>query len=208
MLPVPLLFASGWASGINAYAVVLLLGLYGRFGHVAAVPPALEHTGVLIAAGLGFGCQFLAGKIPYFDSVWDIVHTVIRPVIGGAIGALMAQHSHDPATTAVAAVALGGGTALASHGIKTGIRLGINVSPEPVSNILASLAEDLGVGGLISFAVFHSLAAAIIAAVLLVIGLVVVILLAARIRRAWRTRRDRRQQRRPSGGALPGPVTR
>ena len=204
MLPVPLLFTSGLASGINSYAVVLLLGLYGRFGHVAAVPPVLERPAVLIAAALGFGCQFLAGKVPYFDSVWDIVHTAIRPVMGGALGVLMAHHAHGSVATTIVAAALGGGTALASHGVKTGVRLGINVSPEPVSNILASLTEDLTVAGLVSFAVFHPLAAAIIAAVLLLTGTVVAVLLAGRIRRAWRGRRDRRLQRRAQAGQLAG----
>ena len=204
MLPVPLLVTSGLASGINSYAVVLLLGLYGRFGHVASVPPALERTDVLIAAALGFGCQFLAGKVPYFDSVWDLVHTAIRPVMGGALGVLMAQQAHGSVAATVAAAALGGGTALASHGVKTGIRLGINVSPEPVTNIFASLAEDLTVAGLVSFAVFHPLAAAIITTVLVVAGAVVAVLLAASIRRAWRKRRDRRLQRRSGSGSLAG----
>jgi hypothetical protein len=208
MLPVPLLFTSGLASGINSYAVVLLLGLYGRFGHVAAVPPVLERPAVLIAAALGFGCQFLAGKVPYFDSVWDIVHTAIRPVMGGALGVLMAHHAHGSVATTIAAAALGGGTALASHGVKTGVRLGINVSPEPVSNILASLGEDLTVAGLMSFAVFHPLAAAIIAAFLLLTGTVVAVLLAGRIRRAWRNRRERRLQRQAQTGHLAGQAPR
>jgi hypothetical protein len=192
MLPVPLIFTSSWASGINSYAVVLLLGLYGRFGHVAGIPPLLEKPGVLAAAALGFGCQFLAGKLPYLDSVWDLVHTIIRPVMAGAVAVLMAHHAHGSPALTVAAALLGGGTALASHGVKTGVRMGINVSPEPVSTILASLAEDLGVTGVMSFAVFHPVPAAIIAACLLAAGVVLVMLLASRIRRARRRRRERR----------------
>jgi hypothetical protein len=135
----------------------------------------------------------VAGKIPAFDSVWDIVHTAIRPVVGGAIGVVMAHHAHTSAAWAIVAAALGGGTALTSHAVKTGVRLGVNVSPEPVSNIVASLLEDLGVAGIVSFAVFHPLLAAVIAAVLLIAGVVLVAFLASRIRRALRRRRERRR---------------
>jgi len=195
MLPVPLIFTSSYASGINSYAVVLLLGLYGRFGHVAGIPPLLEKPGVLAAAVAGFAGQFLAGKVPYLDSVWDLVHTAIRPVMAGAIAVLMAHHAHGSPAVTVAAALLGGGTALVSHGVKTGVRMSINVSPEPVSTILASLAEDLGVTGIVSFAVFHPLPAAVIAACLLTAGVILVMLLASRIRRARRRRRERRLAR-------------
>jgi Domain of unknown function (DUF4126) len=203
MLPVPLIFTSSYASGINSYAVVLLLGLYGRFGHVAGIPPLLEKPGVLAAAAVGFACQFLAGKVPYLDSVWDLAHTVIRPVMAGAIAVLMAHHAHGSPAVTVAAALLGGGTALVSHGVKTGVRMSINVSPEPVSTILASLAEDLGVTGIVSFAVFHPLPAAVIAACLLAAGVILVMLLASRIRRARRRRRERRLAGQPVG-AEPG----
>src|SRR6266487_4085412 len=151
MLPVSLIFTSGIASD----AAVLVLGLLGRFGHLAAIPPVLERPSVLAAAAVLYTGQFVVRKIPVLDSVWDVVHTLLRPVVGGAIGAVMAQQAHaDPAAT-IAAAALGGGSALASHVVKTGTRVGINASPEPFSNIGASLLEDLGVAGLMSFAVFH-----------------------------------------------------
>lgn len=192
MIPVPLIFTTGAASGVNCYAVVVLLGLIGRFGHVASVPPVLERPQVIAAAAVLYAGQFVAGKIPALDSVWDIVHTAIRPVVGGAIGVVMAQHVHASPAWAIFAAALGGGTALTSHAVKTGVRLGVNVSPEPVSNIIASLLEDLGVAGIVSFAVFHPVLAAIIAAVLLLAGVVLVAFLASRIRRSWRRRRARR----------------
>jgi hypothetical protein len=202
---IPLIFTSGWASGINAYAVVLILGLLGRYDHQGAVPPALERTDVLAVAAVLFLAQFVAGKIPFVDSAWDLVHTAIRPVIGGAIGVLMAHHAHGSLAHAVAAAALGGGTSLVTHLEKTGIRLGINASPEPVSNIIASLAEDLTVAALVSFALLHPVPAAVIAGTLLVLGLAAVILLARRIRRAWRGRRERRRQRAgPPPGVVPG----
>jgi len=196
-----LIFSSGVASGVNSYAVVLVLGLIGKFGHVAAVPPVLEHPPVLAAAAVLFIGQFIVGKIPMLDSVWDVVHTALRPVVGGAIGVVMAQHANADSAAVIAAAALGGGSALASHVVKTGMRVGVNASPEPVSNIVASLLEDLGVAGLVSFAVFHPVAAAIIAAVVLAVGIGLFALLASRIRRAWRRRRATRRERRSAAPA-------
>jgi len=197
---IPLIFTSGWASGIDAYLVVLLLGLFGRYGHMSAVPPTLERTDVLIAAGVLTAVQFVVDKIPYLDSTSDLVHTVIRPVIGGTIGALLAGHAHTLPQAAAAAV--GGGTALATHLIKSGVRMGVNTSPEPVSNIIVSLTENLTVAGIVILALLHPLPAAIIAGTLLLVGAVAVIFLASRIRRFWRRRRERRQSRRASGAHL------
>src|SRR5215471_2517716 len=121
MLPVSLIFTSGVASGVNSYAAVLVLGLLGRFGHIAAIPPVLERPPVLAAAAVLFIGQFVVGKVPVLDSVWDVVHTALRPVVGGAIGVVMAQHAHDnSAATMAVAAAIGGGSALASHVVKTG----------------------------------------------------------------------------------------
>lgn len=203
MLPVPLIFTSGAASGVNCYAVVLLLGLIGRFGHVAAIPPVLERPSVLAAAGVLYAGQFIVGKVPYADSVWDVVHTAVRPVVGGAIGVVLAHHAHTTPSDAIIAALLGGGSALTSHVAKTGLRIGVNASPEPVSNIIASLLEDLGVAAVVSFAVYDPVAAAVIAAVLLALGVVLFAFLFSRIRRAWRRRREARAQRRPAE-----PVTR
>ena len=204
MLPVSLIFTSGVASGVNSYLAVLVLGLLGRFGHIAAIPPVLERPQVLAAAAVLYIGQFVVGKIPMLDSAWDVVHTALRPVVGGAIGVVVAQHAHAGPAATIAAAALGGGSALASHAVKTGARVGVNASPEPFSNITASLLEDLGVAVLVSFAVFHPVAAAIAAAVVLAAGLALFALLASRIRRAWHRRRDARQQRRSSGGRMAG----
>jgi hypothetical protein len=191
MSGIPLIFTSGWASGINSYAVVLMLGLLGRFGHMSSVPPTLERTDVLAVAAILFAGQFVVGKIPYLDSAWDVV----RPVMGGAIGVLMSHHGHGSLPAATAAAAISGGTALVTHLIKTGVRMGVNTSPEPFSNILSSLLEDLTVAGMVALALLHPLVAAVIAAVLLVIGVIVVVFLASRIRRFLRRRRERKQQR-------------
>ena len=196
MLPISLIFSSGVASGVNCYAVVLVLGLLGRFGHIAAIPAVLERPSVLAAAAVLYFGQFVVGKIPMLDSVWDVVHTAVRPVVGGAIAVVMAQQAHASPTATIGAAALGGGSALASHVVKTGMRVGVNASPEPFSNIIASLLEDLGVAGIVSFAVFHPVEAAVIAAVALALGLVLLAFLASRIRRAWRRRRQIRTRRR------------
>jgi Domain of unknown function (DUF4126) len=194
---IPLIFTSGWASGIDAYAVVLLMGLLGRYAHVGAVPPVLERTDVLIAAGVLFCIQFVVDKIPYLDSASDIVHTVIRPAAGAAIGALLAGHAHT--LPQAAAAALGGGTALATHLIKSSVRMGVNTSPEPFSNVIVSLAENVTVAGLVAFALLHPVPAALIAAVLLVSGLIAALFLMSRIRRFWRNRRERRLARQAGG---------
>jgi hypothetical protein len=195
MLPVSLIFTSGVASGVNSYAVVLVLGLLGRFGHIAAIPPVLERPTVLAAAAVLYIGQFVVGKIPMLDSVWDLVHTAVRPVVGGAIAVVTAQHAHASAADTIALAALGGGSALASHVVKTGMRAGVNMSPEPFSNIAASLLEDAGVIGLVSFAVFHPFDAAILAAIALAVGIALFAMLASRIRRGWQRRRPVRAAR-------------
>jgi len=187
----PLVFTSGWASGVNAYATVLLLGLLGRFAGVDAVPPGLERTDVLVAAAVLYAVEFVADKIPYVDSTWDAVHTAIRPTVGAVIGLLVAGDA-DSLETAVLS-ATGGVTALVSHLVKTGLRLAVNTSPEPASNIAVSVAEDFSVAGLIALVVAAPWVAAGIALVLLLTGVLLVVLLASRIRRGLRRRRAQRQ---------------
>ncbi|MFE3884122.1 DUF4126 domain-containing protein [Streptomyces lydicus] len=203
MSVLPLVFTSGWASGINAYAVVLLFGLLGATGVTDEVPAALQRPDVLIVAGVLFLCEAVADKIPYVDSVWDTVHTVIRPVAGAVVAALLA--GHNGSLPELAAGAVGGSTALLSHLVKAGTRIAVNTSPEPASNIVLSLAEDLGVAGIIAFAVFHPVAAAVIAAALLAAGIALVVFLWSRIRRYLRRRRQRREEKRlaTAGEALP-----
>lgn len=201
----PLVFTSGWASGINAYAVVLLLGLFGAAGLTDEVPESLQRTDVLVAAGVLFLCEAVADKIPYVDSAWDSVHTVIRPVAGAVVAALLAGESG--ALPELAAGAVGGTTALMSHLVKAGTRMAVNTSPEPFSNIAVSTAEDLGVAGIVTFAIFHPVPAAIVAATLLVLGLVILVFLASRIRRFLRRRAQRREEKRVAAG-LQGPPPR
>ncbi|MGW3510912.1 DUF4126 domain-containing protein [Streptomyces sp. NPDC000994] len=205
MSVLPMVFTSGWASGVNAYAVVLLLGVFGATGLSDDVPGTLQRPEVLIAAGVLFLLEAVADKIPYVDSVWDTAHTVIRPVAGAWVGALLAGQSGS--LSDVTAGLVGGGTALASHLVKAGTRMAVNTSPEPVSNMVLSLAEDLGVAGLVTFAIFHPVAAAVIAGVLLLAGAVIVAFLVSRIRRFLRRRAQRREERRrlaAEAGSPPG----
>ncbi|MDL5201066.1 DUF4126 domain-containing protein [Streptomyces sp. ALI-76-A] len=203
MSVLPLVFTSGWASGVNAYAVVLLLGAFGATGLSDDVPERLQRPEVLVVAGVLFLCEAVADKIPYVDSAWDAVHTVVRPAAGAWVGALLAGQSGS--LSDVAAGLVGGSTALASHTVKAGTRMAVNSSPEPFSNIVVSLAEDLGVAGIVTFAMFHPEAAAIVAGVLLVAGLVVIFFLASRIRRFLRRRAQRREERRLAARAGPPP---
>lgn len=180
---IPTLLSSGWASGVNAYLTVLVLGLGGRAG-VADVPEQLTETPVLVVAGVMFAVEFVTDKIPYLDNTWDAISTVIRPVIGAVIGVGYADL--DGLDTIDEALA-GGGTgavALTSHAVKAGLRLGINASPEPFSNIIASLTEDGLVAVVAGFSLEHPELAAAIAAVLLVAGLAIVVLIWTRVRRA------------------------
>lgn len=132
-----------WASGIRLYAVLVLAGAMARLGYLS-LPPALEvlqHPLVMAAAGVMALGEFLADKIPAFDSVWDAVHTFIR-VPAGAVLAAAALGQADPVWVMVAAI-VGGAIASGAHLAKAGTRAVINTSPEPVSNWAASFGEDL-----------------------------------------------------------------
>lgn len=197
----PWVFSSGWASGINGYAVVLLLGLLGRFGGADDVPAGLERTDVLVAAGVLFLVDTIADKIPYVDSFWDVLHTAIRPTIGAVVAAMMAGEAGTLGQATAAAV--GGGTALLSHLVKAGIRAGVNTSPEPASNIVVSTGEDLTVASVVAISVLNPWLAAAIAAVLLILGIALVLFMLSRIRAYRRSRRERKLRR-----AMSDPVPR
>lgn len=194
-----LAFSSGWASGVNAYLVVLVLGIAERIDASAQIPDELGSWEVLGVAALMYAFEFVADKVPYVDSAWDVISTFIRPFVGGAIGVLLAGDSTE--ITALVGGSVGGVTAFASHAVKAGTRLAVNTSPEPASNISMSIAEDVVVLALVWFAIEHPYIAAGIAGVLLVVGLSVLYLAIRIIRRGWRRlkawRERRRTRRRP-----------
>ena len=189
MEALPLAVSSGWASGVNAYLVVLVLGIADRVGGLTEVPDVLGRLDVLAVAGFLYAMEFVADKIPVVDSTWDVVSTAIRPTAGAVIGVLLAGEasSLDQAVLGV----VGGGTALLSHLVKAGSRLAINSSPEPVTNVVASITEDLAVLSVVVLALENPRLAAGVAGVLLAAGLVTLYLVARLVRRGWRRWRRR-----------------
>ena len=136
---------AAWASGINLYAAILTLGLMGASGNID-LPPGLEvlqEPLVLFAAGTMYAIEFFADKVPGFDSSWDLLHTFVR-IPAGAIMAASAVGDVTPAV-AVAAGIMGAGLAATTHVAKSGSRALINTSPEPFSNWMASISEDVAV---------------------------------------------------------------
>jgi len=136
---------AAWASGINLYAAILMLGLMGTTGNID-LPPGLEiltDPMVLMAAGAMYFVEFFADKIPGVDSGWDAIHTFIR-IPAGAMLAAGAVGDVTPALDLAAGI-MGGGLAAATHATKAGTRALINTSPEPFSNWTASVSEDVAV---------------------------------------------------------------
>ncbi len=138
-----LALGTAWTSGINLYATVSVLGLLQRFGGVKLPGglDVLDNWWIIGIAGGLYIVEFFADKIPYVDSVWDVVHTFIR-VPAGAIVAYAAVSDMSPEIT-IPATLIGGGFAFASHGTKAAVRVGANLSPEPISNWVLSLVEDV-----------------------------------------------------------------
>jgi len=138
-----LALGSAWTSGINLYATVTVLGLLQKFG-AAKLPgglDVLDNWWIIGVAGFLYLVEFFADKIPYLDSIWDVVHTFIR-VPAGVIVAYAATDQLDSSIYIPAAL-IGGGLALSSHGTKAALRAGANFSPEPVSNWILSIVEDV-----------------------------------------------------------------
>jgi hypothetical protein len=195
---IPTAISAGYAAGLNAYGTVVLLGLLGRAGF-GEVPEGLTTDSVLIGAGVLYAIEFVTDKVPYLDNVWDVFHTAIRPAIGSLIGIEFADLDRVTGAETVVAGGVGGATALASHALKAGLRLGINTSPEPASNILVSLTEDGIVAMVIALTLKEPLIALAVVIVLLAIGIGLVLFLRKRIWRALERRRERRRGSPPPG---------
>lgn len=177
------------AAGVNLYATVAILGLAARYGWVALPDQfqAFNNDLVIGAAIVMYVVEFFADKIPYFDSLWDGIHTVIRP-IGGALIAVTTLGDASPTTKALVAL-LGGVVAASSHLTKTSTRAAANTSPEPFSNWILSLGEDVFAVGLGYTALAHPVAALVIAVVVLALIAVFAVVIVRTVRRWFRRRR-------------------
>ena len=177
------------AAGVNLYATVAILGLAARYGWVALPDQfqAFNNDFVIGAAIVMYVIEFFADKIPYFDSLWDAIHTAIRP-IGGALIAVTTLGDASPATKALVAL-LGGAVAASSHLTKTSTRAAANASPEPFSNWILSLGEDVFAVGLGYMALTHPVAALVITIVALALIAVFAVVIVRTVRRWLRRRR-------------------
>ena len=166
-----LVLGAGFSSGLNLYATVATLGLLQRFGviHLPAHLQVLSHPIVLGIAVALYVVEFLADKIPYVDSIWQAVHTFIRPPAAAllAFGATAAA----PESWRWAAALLAGSIALTSHGTKASARAAANMSPEPLSNWALSFGEDMLAVWLTWFATAHPTIAVIVVVILVAISL-------------------------------------
>jgi hypothetical protein len=172
-----------YASGISPYATVALAGIANRMGWIDSLPGALgvvSHPLVIALASVLTVVEFLATLIPGVASVWETIHTAIRPPAAAALAVLTAWHG-DPALIAAAAL-LGGGLGFATHATKLGLRYTIDTSPEPVTNGVANVAE-LSVVATIAYAVWHH------PYITLAVALLVLVLLALLVRTIWRAAR-------------------
>lgn len=183
--------ALGWASGLRLYAVLFLVGLAGHLGWVP-LPGGLTllaEPWMLVLSGIFFVAEFLVDKVPWLDSAWDVVHTVIRIPAGAALAA--AAFGGDAAQWTTAAALLGGTLAATSHAAKTTVRATANTSPEPVSNWALSLLGDAAVPAMLWLAFEHPFVFFAVLGVVVAAMLVVTVLLWKAIRRLLGALRER-----------------
>ena len=186
-----------FAAGLNLYATVAILGLASRYGWVALPPQyqVFDNNWIIGTALVLYLVEFIADKIPWVDSVWDAVHTVIRPV-GGALIAVATLGDASPATETMVGL-LGGALAATTHFSKAGTRVMANASPEPFTNWFLSIGEDLFVVGLGVLALKYPAAAAIV----VLVCVAVIVAFAAWIVKAVRRRWGGARGARGAGGA-------
>ena len=161
-------------AGWRLYLVTFAVGLAMKFGWVALpeqlrVLDVLANNWIIGIAGVGALAEFFADKIAWVDSLWDAVHSVVRP-IGGALLSMAVIDGGDPAWQ-VGSFLLGGGAALIAHAGKAGARTIVNASPEPFSNMVVSTGEDVATAGLLGLAIANPVAAALIAVILVIVSI-------------------------------------
>ena len=176
-----------FAAGINLYATVAILGLSSRYGWVSLPEQfrVFDNDLVIGAALVLYVVEFIADKVPWVDSMWDAVHTVIRPV-GGALIAVATLGDASPTVEGLVAL-LGGTLAAGSHLTKSGTRAVANTSPEPFSNWILSISEDIFVVGLGFIALKYPAVAALIVIVAVVLMILFATWIAGAVRRRWAT---------------------
>ena len=179
-----LVLGTGFSSGLNVYATVATLGILQRFGviHLPDKLQVLSHPLVLWVALALYAVEFLADKVPYIDSVWQAVHTFIRPPAAALLAFGVTAAAFEPWRWAAALLA--GGIALTSHGTKASVRAAANLSPEPLSNWALSFGEDLLAVWLTWFATVHPRLAVAVVIVLCAIALFLLYHLFGFLRRA------------------------
>jgi hypothetical protein len=178
-----------FAAGINLYATVAILGLASRY-HWVTLPEqfrVFDNDLVIGGAIVLYLVEFIADKIPWVDSIWDAIHTVVRP-IGGALIAVATLGEASPAVEGLVAL-LGGSLAATTHFSKAGTRAVVNTSPEPFSNWILSLGEDLFVVGLGVLALKYPAAAAIVVIACILLIVVFASWIIRAVRRRWAARR-------------------
>jgi hypothetical protein len=177
---------AGFSSGLNLYATVATLGLLERFGlvHLPDKLQVLAHPAVLAVAIALYFVEFLADKVPYIDSVWQAVHTFIRPPAAALLAYTVAGSAAEPWRWAAALLA--GGVALTSHSTKASARAAANLSPEPLSNWALSFGEDMLAVWLTWFATAHPTLSVILVTALVIVSLVLLHYLFRFLRRTFR----------------------
>ncbi len=167
----PVLLGGSWSSGVNLYLTTAGLGIANRM-NLIDLPGSLDTLGnplIIIGALLLYGIEFFADKIPFVDSAWDSIHTFIRPAGGAALG-YMAASGSGPAVQMPIAL-LTGGIALESHLTKATARAAINTSPEPVTNSIASVTEDVSVVGVLYLVIMHPIVASIVVILFILVSI-------------------------------------
>lgn len=203
---VGLVAGSGFASGLSLYATVLLLGVAGRWFEAPGVPDELTTWPVLVIAGTLTAVEFLADKVPWLDSTWDAIHTIVRPLGAAALGVMLVDSAAvvggagpgvaDGEGSGVVAGIVAAVLASVAHGAKASTRVAVNTSPEPFSNPAVSLAEDGLVAVLVWLAIAYPLVAVVVVGVLSVLGVLLIVGLWRVVRRIVA---GRRRERSPTG---------
>lgn len=180
------LTGGGWAAGLNLWSAILVLGVSGRMDW-ATTPEILHRTDILIAAAILYALEFVVDKIPYVDNAWDVASTIIRPVGGALLGIAVAAEGGG---SLLGGAVTAGGLAATSHAAKATTRAAINMSPEPFSNIVASLSEDVAAVGIVSLGLAYPAFTVGVVGILAVAALLLTFSLwrfVRRLRRRWGT---------------------